>query len=151
VISNIFLSPDDLVVRTRWYIYLRWFILLTIIVPGIVSVYIGEGLSNKLWADVFLGLIALSTNVLFYITSLFIRKSTAAKLFTTAMFLIDIALITFFIYTRGGIDSRSVILYVVPLIMSAAFYGRAGVYALALVAMMAYDALLLLNYYGVFY
>lgn len=151
MISNVFLSPDDLTARTRWYIYLRWFILLTIIIPGLVSLYLGEGLSDKLRLDALLGVVALSTNALFYVISLFLKKDSAIKVLVTSIFLIDILLITYFIYSKGGIDSRSVILYVIPLIMSAAIFGRKGVYALAFLSMFIYDALLLCNYFGVFY
>lgn len=151
MISNIFLSPDDLVIRTRWYIYLRWFILLTVILPGLVSLYIGEGLSDQLRWDAMLGLVALSTNAVFYVLSLFVKKPLAVKVLVTLLFLIDILLITYFIYTKGGIESRSVILYVIPLIMSAAIFGRKGIYAMALLSMLAYDALLLCNYFGIFF
>lgn len=151
VISNVFLSSDDLISRTRWYIYLRWFILLAVIVPGLASLYIGEGFSSNLWIDAVLGLVALSTNLIFFIFAVFLKKSSAVKVLITSIFLTDILLITYFIFTKGGIDSRSVILYVIPLIMSAAVYGRKGVYALALLSMVMYDTLLLANYFGLFY
>jgi signal transduction histidine kinase len=151
VISNVFLSPDDLIYRTRWYIYLRWFILVAIILPGLVSLYIGEGLSSNLRMNALLGLTALGANVIFFILGRLLKNTSVIKVLVTSIFLIDILLITYFIYTNGGIDSRSVILYVIPLIMSAAIFGRKGVYTLALLSVLAYDMLLLCNYLGIFY
>lgn len=151
VISNIFLSPDDLTIRTRWYIYLRWFILLTALVPGIVSLYIGYGWGNEVQSGLKLGLVALATNAIFFILSKILKNKTAVRILITTIFIVDIALITYFIYTKGGIESRSVMMYVIPIIMSAAIFGRKGVYIFALLSVLAYDALILCNYFGLFY
>lgn len=151
VISNVFLSTDDLAIRTRWYIYLRWFILLAALVPGLVSSYIGYGWNERSLGGLTLGFIALMTNAIFFILSRILKKQTAIRALITAIFVIDIALITYFIYTKGGIESRSVIMYVVPIIMSAAVFGRMGVYVFALLSVVAYDLLILSNYFGLFY
>ena len=150
VVNNVFLSLEDLVVRTRWYIYLRWFILLAIILPGLISLYIAEGLSDKVIHDSIVGGVALMSNLIFYGFSYVFRKGTALQVFTAVIFSIDIALITYFIYTKGGIESRSVIMYVLPIIMSAGIFGRIGVYALAFLSMLSYDALIISNYFGIF-
>jgi PAS domain S-box-containing protein len=150
VVNNVFLSLDDLVVRTRWYIYLRWFILLAIILPGLISLYIAEGLSDKVIHDSIVGGVALMSNLIFYGLSYVFRKGTALQVFTAVIFSIDIALITYFIYTKGGIESRSIIMYVLPIIMSAGIFGRIGVYALAFLSMLLYDALIISNYFGIF-
>jgi signal transduction histidine kinase len=136
--------------RTRWYIYLRWFILLAIVVPGVVSLYIGYGWSVQLQDSLKLGLIAFGTNAVFFALSRMVKKKTAVRALITTIFIIDIALITFFIYTKGGIESRSVIVYVVPIIMSAAIFSPKGVYASALLSVLAYNALILCNYFGIF-
>ncbi|MDB5186813.1 MAG: Sensor histidine kinase ResE [Candidatus Saccharibacteria bacterium] len=151
VISSIFLSPDDLIVRTRWYVYLRWFILLVAIVPGIVSLCIGYGWGREVQSGLMFGVIALSTNAVFFILSRLLKNKTAVRALITTAFSIDIALITYFIYTKGGIESRSVLMYVIPIIMSAAIFGRKGVYASAFMSMLAYDILILCNYFGIFY
>jgi hypothetical protein len=150
VVNNVFLSLDDLVVRTRWYIYLRWFILLAIILPGLISLYIAEGLSDKVIHDSIVGGVALMSNLIFYGLSYVFRKGTALQVFTAVIFSIDIALITYFIYTKGGIESRSIIMYVLPIIMSAGIFGRIGVYALAFLSMLLYDTLIISNYFGIF-
>lgn len=150
VAHNVFLSLDDLVVRTRWYIYLRWFILLAVILPGLISLYIPEGLSGKVIHDSIVGGVALLTNLIFYGLSYVFKKGRSLQVFTAVIFSIDIALITYFIYTKGGIESRSVIMYVLPIIMSAGIFGRIGVYALAFLSMVAYDALIISNYFGLF-
>ncbi|MDB5167899.1 MAG: domain S-box [Candidatus Saccharibacteria bacterium] len=136
--------------RTRWYIYLRWFILSAIVVPGIVSLYVGYGWSAQLQDSLKLGLIAFGTNAVFFALSRMVKSKTVVRALITTIFVIDIAMITFFIYTKGGIESRSVIVYVVPIIMSAAIFSRKGVYGSALLSVLAYDVLILCNYFGVF-
>lgn len=150
MISRVFLSPDDLTKRTRWYVYLRWFILLTILVPGLMSLYIAYGWTLELQQGLYLGLTALGANAAFYVASRLLRQKSAVKVLITTIFILDIALITYFIYTKGGIESRSVLLYVIPIIMSAAVFGRIGVYVFALLSMIAYDSLILANYFGLF-
>lgn len=150
MIGNISLSPDDLAFRTRWYVYLRWFILLAALVPALLSVYIGYGWSLQLQDGIIFGLIALLTNAVFYILTRIFNSKTAIHLLIAVIFIIDIAIITYFIYTKGGIESRSVVLYVLPIIMSSAIFGRKGPYELAILSALAYDSLILCNYFGIF-
>ncbi|HEV7952040.1 MAG TPA: ATP-binding protein [Candidatus Saccharimonadales bacterium] len=150
MISNIFLPPDDLSIRTRWYAYLRWFILLVILVPGLTSLYIGSGWSEQLRYQLILGVIALSTNGIFFILSRLLKNDTAIRVLVSSVFICDIALITYFIYSNGGIESRSIVMYAIPVIMSAAIFGRLGVYVFVGLSLAAYDALLLCNYFSVF-
>jgi PAS domain S-box-containing protein len=150
MIDSIFLSPTESAVRIRWYIYLRWFILLAIILPGLVSLYLVEGASDKVLYNAMIGVAALAMNALFYGLSVMLKNTKLIKGFISTIFIIDIALITYFIYTKGGIESRSVIMYVIPIIMSAAIFGRKGVYSLALLSMLSYDALIISNYFGFF-
>ncbi|HET8884614.1 MAG TPA: ATP-binding protein [Candidatus Saccharimonadales bacterium] len=149
VVTNMFSSSHDLAARTRWYVYLRWFILLLIILPGLASLYIGDGWSEKLESDTILGLVAFATNAIFYLFSRFVKKHRTIQALATAIFVIDTAMITYFIYTKGGIDSRSVMIYVIPIIMSAAIFGRKGTYAFSILSMFAYSTLLMLNYFGI--
>lgn len=132
-------------------IYLRWFILMVAIIPGLASIYIGYGWDEQLQHGLILGIIALATNAVFFILSRLLKNQTAVRTLITTIFVIDVAMITYFIYTKGGIESRSVIMYVVPIIMSAAIFGRVGVYAFALLSVLAYDFLILCNYFGLFY
>lgn len=137
-------------IRARRYIYLRWFILLAAIVPGLISVYIGEGWSEKLQYDALLGAVAFALNGAFYFASHLLKTRQSMRALCAFIFALDIALITYFIYTKGGIESRSVILYVVPIIMSAAVFGKNGSHVVTLGAMFAYDGLILANYLGWF-
>jgi signal transduction histidine kinase len=115
-----------------------------------MSLYIAYGWTLELQQSLYLGLIALGANAAFYVASRLLRQKSAVKVLITTIFILDIALITYFIYTKGGIESRSVLLYVIPIIMSAAVFGRIGVYVFALLSMIAYDSLILANYFGLF-
>ena len=115
-----------------------------------VSLYLGRGLNSQLQMDVWIALAALATNLIFYGLSILLKKDSAVKVLITSIFLIDILFITYFIYSKGGIDSRSVILYVIPLVMSASIYSRKGIYVVAFLSMSAYNTLLLSNYLGIF-
>jgi signal transduction histidine kinase len=124
--------------------------LLTVIIPGLISLYIGSGWSVSLQNELLLGLVALVTNAIFFILAKILKNKRAVQILISAIFMIDIALITYFIYSKGGVESRSVILYAIPIIMSAAVFGRKGVYLCVGATIVAYDALLLANYFQLF-
>lgn len=148
--SDTLSSADDLIVRIRWYVYLRWFILLIVIVPGLASLYIGEGYGAQLVRDALLGGVALATNVIFYLLARLLKNVRGIRVLAATIFSIDIALVTYFIYTKGGIDSRSVMIYVIPIIMSAAIFGRKGTYVFSVLSILMYNALIICNYFGIF-
>lgn len=150
VTADTFSLPKDMTNRIRRYIYLRWFILIAAIVPGLLSVYIGEGMTEELRHDAVLGGVAIALNGVFYIASRVLTTNSALRLLSAFIFTLDIALITYFIYSNGGIESRSIIMYVIPIVMSAAVYGKNGSHVVTLGAMFAYDGLILCNYFGLF-
>lgn len=121
-----------------------------VIIPGLASLYIGSGWTGQLQRELTLGLVVLSINAIFFILSRILKNKLAIQILISSIFTIDIALITYFIYANGGIESRSVVLYVIPIIMSAAIFGRKGVYLCVAATLLAYDTLLLANYFQLF-
>jgi PAS domain S-box-containing protein len=140
------LSASELMARTRWYIRVRWFVLLAITVPGLVSLYIGSGIDAKTWAGSSLALIALGTNVVFYYLNRARRGRTYERVLAATLLSFDILLIAYFVYNNGGIESRGPILYVLPIVMSGALFGRRAVYTTTLAAVLTYDTLVTMDY-----
>jgi signal transduction histidine kinase len=58
----------------------------------------------------------------------------------------DLAFVTGWIYVKGGIESRMLILYCLPILMSAALLTRQTVYIVTAAAVIAYDGLIALDY-----
>ncbi len=141
--------PSDLVLRTRWYILIRWLLLVSVAVPGILSLYIGEGWSTQVQRDSLLALGAIATNALFYTLSRLRVNTYYYRGLAVSIIATDILLITYLVFTKGGVESRSPILYVVPILMSAAIFGRFAIYRTALTAITAYGALVLADYSGI--
>ena len=147
-ISPLGLQPrSDIASHIRWYISLRWLLLTAIIVPGLLSLAAEQGLSAEVLRDTRLGLVMFGMNVVFYGLARRWRHSMRqAAILAAVILFFDILIITFFIYTKGGIESRSIFFYFIPIIMAAALYGRSAVYVTALTAMACYNGLILADH-----
>jgi PAS domain S-box-containing protein len=142
-------APPDLIVRTLWYIYIRWFVLLAIALPGIISLFIVDGFSKQLERDIILGLFALSTNALFYVASRLFKTEKQFKILAIILIGFDIFIITGLIFINGGIESRNVLLYVLPILLAAAIFGRRAIYKTTTATIVAYDCVILFDYFNI--
>lgn len=143
------LSAYELMARTRWYIRVRWFVLLAIMVPGLASLYVGSDMSARVQTNGRLALVALGTNLVFYSLSRVRRGRMYVRALAATLLLFDVLLVTYFLFVNGGIESRGVVLYVLPIMMSGALFSHRAVYATTLTATLAYNALIIMDYLNV--
>jgi PAS domain-containing protein/anti-sigma regulatory factor (Ser/Thr protein kinase) len=139
----------DTVSHIRWYIFLRWFLLVALIVPGLASMFADEGFSTQVIRDGALAAFSFLANGIFYV--LVYRPGRSYRYYEWLARIViatDLAIITFFIYGKGGIESRSVLLYVIPILMSALLFKRGGIYKTALTALVCYNGLIVADYLG---
>lgn len=140
---------SELLFRIRWYIYVRWFLLLAIIIPTLLTLYLGKGIYlPRLLGDILAACLLLA-NGLFYLLSRLELGRRYYKALGMALLAFDIIFITYFIHSGGGIESRMLLLYAVPILMAAPMFGRAGVYYTAASAAAVYDLLILANFWGI--
>lgn len=121
---------------------------MAIIIPGILSLYIGEGWSEQVQRDTLLGAIAIASNGIFYLLA---KRHAGSNYFRTLARMVlaaDVLLVTFLIFIKGGVESRSPILYVIPIIMAAAILGRRALYITSALTIAAYDALIIADYHN---
>lgn len=141
------LHPDSTTAeRTQWYVRVRWFFLLAVAIPGVFSNFIGEGLSAQVQRDITLGVIALASNALFFVLAMQKQHDRYQRQLAVTMLLVDILTITILIFTKGGIESRSPILYTIPLLVSSALFGQRGVYFTAALSILLYNLLIVADY-----
>lgn len=143
------LPRTDVILRTRWYVRIRWLILSAIAVPSILSLVATEGFSSQVQRDSILAILAIGSNGLFYVLAKLRRGERYFRILAMILLAVDILLVTFLIFQKGGVESRSTILYVIPILMTAAIFGRKPVYATACITVVAYDTLLVLDYMGI--
>lgn len=142
-------DPADLSRRTGWYAFVRLFFLIVIALPGLLSLYVFEGWSAEVLFDIILFMTALASNALFYALVIVNRNDSYQRFLAAIWIGLDITLITFLIYANGGIESRIVILYAVPIIMAAAIFGRRATYIAAATSSLSYIVLVLGDYFGI--
>lgn len=150
------MAPDEPAVqseiaqRTRWFIRLCWFLLPAVGLPSIISELINEGWTANPQSTLEFFTIALAANAVFYSLARVKKGSlTYYRALAGALIIFYITLITVLIFTKGGLESRSVILYIFPILASAPIFGSWAVYASAGAAVILYDAQVALDYFGI--
>jgi signal transduction histidine kinase len=139
----------DIRQRIRWYAMVRFLFLLALTLPGIISLYAFEGFSPQVVQNLALLAIALLSNVLFYVLIRSHENIRYLKTLTAIWIGLDILLATTVIFTNGGIESRSPILYTLPILISAAIFGRIATYVAAVICSQLYMTLILADYAGI--
>lgn len=128
--------------------FIRWFVLLAIAVPNVLSLYIGRGWGSDVHRDTLLAAIAIGTNAVFYFLTRPPKSSRYYKLVAASLIATDIVLITGLIMVNGGMQSRSVILYVLPILTTATIFGRRFIYLTTTMVSVLYCAVVLLDLMG---
>lgn len=134
--------------RTQWYAYIRLLFLLAIATPGLLSLAVVEGWSTNVRTDTAVVVIAIASNLLFYGLSAIGERQRYLRVLAAGWIAMDILLICLFILLNGGIESRSPILFTVPMLIAAALFGRRGLYVAACSSALLYTSLIVGDYYG---
>ena len=132
---------SEIAQRTRWFIRLSWFLLPAIGLPSFLAELLKTHRAYNPIATLILLVIAMGANAIFFALT-HVKKDSLTYYRTIAAALVAfyIVLITIIIYTRGGLESRSVILYIFPILVSAPIFGRRAVYVSAAISILLYDA-----------
>lgn len=146
----LFNPPKDIIARTTWYVYIRWYILLAIGAPGLLTQYLNLGWGDQVRLDIMLGAIALGSNAVFFLLTRLLHDQYDKyyRILAGVLLAIDTSLVTYLIFTKGGIESRNVILYTLPILLSAALFGRKLMYLVTGLSIAMYDALIAIDYFG---
>lgn len=139
----------DLLHSINWYVYVRLFFLLALSIPGIAAQYFTEGWVAAVQRDLTLLTLGIVSNFIFFFLAKIRHSTFYLQVLVRVMIALDIALISLLIFVKGGIESRSAILYALPILVSAAIFGRRASYVAALTCSAAYVGLLVADYNNV--
>lgn len=139
----------DLSQRTQWYARVRLFFLLAIAIPGLLSLYAFNGFTDQVRTQTALAVLALASNLMFYGLTVLNQSKRYQATLGAVWITLDILLIGLLIMTNGGIESRSPILYAVPILIAAALFGRKAIYITALSCATLYGGLILSDYFSI--
>ncbi len=136
--------------RVRWYTKMRWFYLLPLAAAGIVPQLVGAGYNDFARDQLSIGIVAVVANIGFWLVG---RHRGGSKgyyiVLAIAQLIFDVILGVWLILLNGGIESRTVIIFVIPIIMAGALLGRLAVYFTALGSALAYILFISLDHYGI--
>src|SRR5437868_3139262 len=86
------------------------------------------------------GILLCVTAIVWYLAHNTVTSTLGAKLLVFLLIFTDIAAASFNVYTQRGMASRAVMLYTVPIIVSAVLLSRAAIFATACLCAAAYVA-----------
>jgi PAS domain S-box-containing protein len=143
-------STKDLHDRVRWYIAMRWFFLLALAMAGILPQYLSSGFSEFVRDQISIVTTGLVLNVIFFAATRR-RFPTAAfyLILAIAQIALDIILASWLILLNGGIESRTIIIYAIPIVMAGALLGRLAIYLTGIASAFSYVLFVSLDHYGI--
>lgn len=138
----------DLSQRVRWYAFVRILFIFAIAVPTFLSIYLFQGMNDDARNVLVIAGVALFSNFVFY-GLLRLHPNSLYQMYLALIWLVfDIILVTGIVYTNGGIESRTPILYMIPILISAALFGRQGIYMSSLASTVLYVGLIVSDYFN---
>lgn len=140
-------SIADIRKRARWYVTVRWFYVLAIAIPSIVTLVASGGLRPQVLGDmVIVGAILLVNAGFLAGTYTNSTRRVVYELLVMGQVVLDIAIVSAAFYVNAGIETQVALLYAIPIIMTAAFFTRVEVYMTGVTATAAFVALALLDH-----
>lgn len=140
---------EDIKSRIRWYVNVRWIFLLALGLSGVIPSYLEFGGRGQFFTNLLIMALGLAYNGIFWF---FARRDNGSTSYYrnhgVAQLLSDVLLASYLIFTHGGIESRSIIIYAIPIIASGALFSRIAIYMTAGVAVIIYNFILLGDYFG---
>lgn len=141
------MSIADIRRRARWYVGVRWFYLLGVGVPGIASLYVVSGFSQQVQEDIWLVAALLVINGLFLLsTYLRVRRHIVHHMLVACQIVFDVLLMSAAFYLNRESETPLAMFFAIPIVMTAAFFGRRAVYTTGLAIIGIFVTLSMLDY-----
>ncbi len=86
------------------------------------------------------GILAIITAIVWYLAHNTISSTVGYKILIFLLIITDIAAASFNVYTQRGMASRAVMLYAIPIVISAVLLSRVALFATAVMSAAAYIA-----------
>lgn len=130
----------------------NWLQVSSVRITRVRFVIIGAFIANTIAADAWnlippqvvlhrwtlLGIVAIANTLFWYASRTQSKSSTYYKALIYAQIMLDILVISLFVYSQRGVDSLAVTFYALPLISSAVLLTRSALYATAVLCASAY-------------
>jgi len=145
-------SDIELIDRIRWYVAVRWFFLLAIGIPGILSlgIYYNTFTHDQvIFNTIMLGIILLINGLILLSTYVRIKIKSFYELLSIFQICLDIALMTVVFQSNSGIETPMVMLFCIPIIMSGVLLSKSAVFLTGFTATSIFSMLALLDFYGI--
>lgn len=134
--------------RVRWYVRVRWFFLLSLGLSGLIPEFVTS--HPDALKDTIILFLGLGYNGIFWLLTRVQNKSEKYyRWLGYAQIISDILLISYLLFTKGGIESRTIIAYAIPILGSMAIFGRKTSYITALACALVYDLMLLGDWFKI--
>ncbi|HSX48322.1 MAG TPA: ATP-binding protein [Candidatus Nanoarchaeia archaeon] len=144
-------ATSDFINRLGRYIMFRWLYIAILASVGVST----EVIAHNPGTDVIKDLLAAGVGLVFNgVVQLLASRYPKASLgyyrkLGWVLVINDIILAASLIYNRGGVESRTIILYAVPIVIAAGLFGRLATYVTAAICAFSYDLILGLEWFHI--
>lgn len=142
-------NVSNMAARTRWTVFLHWYVLTALGISGLFSIYIVEGFSERFWTNTGLISVMLLSNFIFYFLA---KAKDKGRLYyrniVLSIIIYELLFITFAMYINGGLESQVFTLYVVPILLAIVTLRGLWVYLTALTSVILIGGFLWADYEG---
>lgn len=140
---------NEITQKVHWYVTIRWYYLSILAVTGIVPQLLNEGWSRRVAAN-----LAGTASVIALNGLLMLAIRRRAALYSVPRIVIwhlglDMLLAAYITLVQGAIESRTIILYTIPILLTGALLGRRATYVMAGLGAVLYAAVLTVDYFGI--
>ncbi len=143
-------SIADIRKRARWYVAVRWFYVLAVAVPSVITLLASSGYTSQVGADLLIVGAILLVNAGFLVGTYIntARREVYASL-VVGQLVLDIVIVSAAFYVNAGIETQIALLYAIPIIMASAFFAKLEVYLVGATAVVLFLLLSLLDHFRV--
>lgn len=140
--------PPDITLRTRWYVAIRWLTITAVAVPGIVLHYRMEAFSGHVLLLVIIACVAFLTNGGFFILTRLPKDKTFFSRLAGVIIASDLLFISMALLISGGFLISGAVLFVLPVLVNLALFGRRHLFKSILAAIVLYNTSIVINHFS---
>lgn len=143
------LTTPQLADRVRWYITIRWFILAAIAAPNLLVQSLLRSTTTPIEHNLFAASFVALYNLILLVLVRYIQRKPTYYWLVRLQLAIDLSAISYLVYTNGGIESHTVLLYTIPILITGIFFTRLAMFITAGASMVLFSTIAYLEHTGI--
>lgn len=132
----------------RWYVRVRWIVLASVALPNLIVQFLLQSHNIPLARNFSVAFGAVLYNLVFEYACRHVKKRWALHVFAMLQMSLDVLLIFYLIYSNGGIESHTVMLLFIPILIAGIIWSQKAMFIATIAITLAYSALVTTLLFG---